>query len=78
MSSCCASSLDEGRTHTAFRHADVKTVLAIALSEYKIGDAERGRTIFEGLVDSHPKRLDIWLVYIAQEAKSDGNAAVVR
>lgn len=66
------------KTNIHAPHTDVKTVLAIALSEYKIGDAERGRTIFEGLVDSHPKRLDIWLVYIAQEAKSDGNAAVVR
>jgi rRNA biogenesis protein RRP5 len=36
--------------------------------EYKLGDAERGKTIFEGIVDSHPKRLDLWSVYIDMEA----------
>jgi rRNA biogenesis protein RRP5 len=52
-------------------------VLAIALSEYKLGDTERARTVFEGLVDSHPKRLDIWLQYVDQEARL-GEVANVR
>ncbi|KDN36083.1 hypothetical protein K437DRAFT_276888 [Tilletiaria anomala UBC 951] len=61
----------------------VKTITGFALSEFKIGDAERGRTIFEGLLDTYPKRLDIWLQYIDQEAKvssiagSDGKHAAV-
>jgi rRNA biogenesis protein RRP5 len=36
--------------------------------EYKLGDPERGRTLFEGIVDSHPKRWDLWAVYIDMEA----------
>lgn len=47
---------------------DLKTISKFAQLEYKFGDAERGRTIFEGIVDSHPKRWDIWSVYISMEA----------
>lgn len=36
--------------------------------EYKLGDPERGRTIFEGIVDTHRKRLDLWNIYIDMEA----------
>ncbi len=50
----------------------MKTVTAFALSEFKMGDAERGRTIFEGLLDTYPKRLDIWLQYIDQESRLIG------
>jgi rRNA biogenesis protein RRP5 len=35
-----------------------------ALLEYRQGSAERGRTIFEGLLDSYPKRTDLWSVYM--------------
>lgn len=37
--------------------------------EYKYGNAERGRTIFETLLGNHPKRTDIWFVYIDMEIK---------
>lgn len=37
--------------------------------EFKSGEAERGRTIFEGIVDSYPKRLDLWWIYIDQEIR---------
>lgn len=40
-----------------------------ALIEFELGDAERGRTLFEALVASAPKRIDIWNVYIDQEIK---------
>lgn len=56
---------------------DVKTILAFALGEFKLGDAERGRTVFEGLVDSYPKRLDLWWQYIDQEARV-GNVSAAR
>jgi len=46
----------------------LKTISKFAQLEYKLGDAERGKTIFEGIVDSHPKRLDLWSVYIDMEA----------
>ena len=73
------------RTLTLPVSTDVKTITAFALAEYRVGDAERGRTIFEGLLDTYPKRLDIWLQYIDQEAKAlrpssnaQGNLAMVR
>ncbi|CAO1631798.1 unnamed protein product [Sympodiomycopsis kandeliae] len=46
----------------------VETISAFGLGEFKLGDVERGRTIFEGLVDSYPKRLDLWWQYIDQES----------
>ncbi|GAA6018426.1 hypothetical protein JCM11491_006993 [Sporobolomyces phaffii] len=47
----------------------VKTISKFAQLEFKLGDAERGRTIFEGIMDSYPKRLDLWFVYIDMEIK---------
>ncbi|KAF1847168.1 rRNA biogenesis protein-like protein RRP5 [Cucurbitaria berberidis CBS 394.84] len=41
------------------------------------GDAERGRTIFEGLVSTFPKKGDVWDVYLSQEM-SHGSAEGVR
>ncbi|CAN8073163.1 unnamed protein product [Agarophyton chilense] len=35
--------------------------------EYKYGSPERGRTVFESLVGSFPKRLDLWNVYLDME-----------
>lgn len=40
-----------------------------AVMEYAKGNAERGRTLFEGLVSSYPRRIDIWNVYVDQEMK---------
>lgn len=48
-----------------------------AALEFKSGDPERGRTIFEGLVTTWPKKWDIWDVYLALE-KSHGNDDYVR
>ena len=39
--------------------------------EFRHGDAERGRTVFETLLSNHPKRLDIWFVYIDTLIKHD-------
>ncbi|GAA5904744.1 Rrp5p [Sporobolomyces salmoneus] len=47
----------------------VKTISKFAQLEFKLGDAERGRTIFEGIMDSYPKRLDLWFIYIDMEIK---------
>lgn len=46
----------------------LKTISKFAQLEYKLGDAERGKTIFEGIVDSHPKRWDLWSIYMDMEA----------
>lgn len=55
----------------------IKTIVKFAQLEYRLGDAERGRTIFEGVVESYPKRLDLWNVYIDLEAKA-GDVQSVR
>lgn len=47
---------------------DLKTISRFAQLEYKLGEAERGKTLFEGIIDSHPKRWDMWSVYMDMEA----------
>lgn len=32
--------------------------------EFKYGEPERGKTMFESLLSTYPKRVDIWSVYI--------------
>ncbi|GJN89500.1 hypothetical protein Rhopal_002487-T1 [Rhodotorula paludigena] len=54
----------------------VETISKFAQLEFKSGDAERGRTIFEGIVDSYPKRLDLWFVYVDMEIKQRNVAGV--
>ncbi|GAA6020638.1 hypothetical protein JCM10207_007806 [Rhodosporidiobolus poonsookiae] len=54
----------------------VATISKFAQLEFKSGDAERGRTIFEGIVDSYPKRLDLWFVYVDMETKQRNVAGV--
>lgn len=46
--------------------------------EYKYGEAERGRTMFESLLSTYPKRVDIWSVYIDMVLKSGGGVAKAR
>ncbi|CAD6934448.1 unnamed protein product [Tilletia controversa] len=55
----------------------VELVKSFALAEFSTGEPERGRTLFERLVDSHPKKLDLWWLYIDQEAKA-GNVPAAR
>ncbi|PFH54835.1 hypothetical protein AMATHDRAFT_72594 [Amanita thiersii Skay4041] len=55
----------------------LKTITKFAQLEYKFGDPERGRTVFEGIVDSHPKRWDLWSIYIDMEA-GQGNIQSLR
>lgn len=56
---------------------DLKTISKFAQLEYKFGDPERGKTIFEGVVDSHSKRWDLWSIYLDMEA-GQGDIASVR
>ncbi|KAG6899782.1 hypothetical protein C0993_006968 [Termitomyces sp. T159_Od127] len=46
----------------------LKTISKFAQLEYKQGEPERGKTLFEGIIESHPKRWDLWAVYIDMEA----------
>lgn len=44
-----------------------------ALLEFRQGDAERGRSLMEGVLRNYPRRTDLWSVYIDQElAQGDG------
>jgi len=57
-------------------YTDLKTISKFAQLEYKLGDPERGKTIFEGIVDSHPKRWDLWSIYIDMTASQDDMTGV--
>ncbi|KAI9173087.1 rRNA biogenesis protein rrp5 [Blastocladiella emersonii ATCC 22665] len=48
----------------------IAAITQMALLEFKLGDAERGRTIFEGVLANYPKRVDLWSVYLDMEVKS--------
>lgn len=45
--------------------------------EFKYGEVERGRTIFEGMMSNYPKRVDLWSIYIDMEVKA-GDPIIVR
>lgn len=47
----------------------VKFLTQAALLEFRSGSAERARTLFEGVLQAHPRRMDLWSVYIDQEVK---------
>ena len=46
--------------------------------EYKQGQAESGRTMFEGIVTNYPKRMDIWSIYMDMEVKHGGKNNIVQ
>ncbi|GBC08360.1 hypothetical protein RclHR1_08060008 [Rhizophagus clarus] len=56
----------------------IKTITKFAQMEFKYGETERGRTIFEGMMNSYPKRLDLWSIYIDMEIKAGVNDDIVR
>jgi rRNA biogenesis protein RRP5 len=55
----------------------VEVTKRFALLEYKLGSAERGKTLFEGILDRHPKRLDVWNVYVDAAGRA-GDMGTVR
>jgi rRNA biogenesis protein RRP5 len=57
-------------------HKHVKVTVKFGLLEFKHGNADRARTIFEGILDNFPKRSDIWNVYIDQELKVGDEVAI--
>lgn len=58
------------------QHREV--ISKFAQIEFEKGDAERGRTLFEGLISSYPKRIDLWNVYIDQEIKHVNDKSKVK
>ncbi|GJQ09594.1 hypothetical protein GpartN1_g1385.t1 [Galdieria partita] len=47
----------------------IQVITKFTVLEYKYGSIERARTIFENMISSFPKRLDIWNVYLDMEWK---------
>ena len=62
------------------RQAHVETTSKFGQLEFRSpnGDVERGRTVFEGLLSSFPKRIDLWNVLLDLEIKSFGVEQVRR
>lgn len=52
------------------RHKHALVISHFAQAEFESGSVDRGRTIFEGLVSSYPRRLDLWNVYVDKEVKA--------
>lgn len=42
----------------------VVLISKFAQMEFKYGDAERGQSMFNSILDNYPKRTDLWLVYV--------------
>jgi len=59
------------------KHKHVKTISKFAQFEFKHGEPERGRTIYEGVMSNYPKRVDLWNVYLDMEIKA-GDVAIIR
>ncbi|EWC48211.1 hypothetical protein DRE_02315 [Drechslerella stenobrocha 248] len=67
------------RALQAIQDTQVRPALTLKFAqlEYRAGEAEKGRTLFEKLLAAYPRRLDFWNVYIDLEAKQ-GDADAVR
>ena len=48
----------------------IKVLTQVGITEFKTGDAERGRSVFEDMVRNYPKRMDLWSVYLDQEIRA--------
>jgi rRNA biogenesis protein RRP5 len=51
----------------SYKH--VETMSKFAQLVFEFGTAERARTLFDGLLLKHPKRLDLFFVYVDKEVK---------
>ena len=52
------------------RAKHVELLSKYAQLEFRHGAAERGRTVFDGILANYPKRVDIWSVYVDMELKT--------
>ncbi|KAJ5587071.1 RRNA biogenesis protein RRP5 [Penicillium hispanicum] len=61
-------------------HTHVETTSKFGQLEFRSanGDVERGRTVFEGLLSSFPKRIDLWNVLLDLEIKTGDSEQVRR
>jgi len=56
----------------------IKTITKFGQMEFRYGDSERGRTIFEGILTSYPKRVDLWSIYLDMELRNVTDSDVPR
>jgi hypothetical protein len=54
----------------------IDTIGKFARLEFKLGDCERGRTLFESILSSHPKKFDVWNVFLDQELRTGDKTRV--
>lgn len=47
-----------------FSFSDVNLIVRFAQLENKLGDKERSQTLFEQILSSYPKRVDVWSSYV--------------
>lgn len=59
-----------------FNFVDVDIISKFAQLEFKCGEPERGKTMFESLLSSYPRRIDLWSVYIDMMIKLGENKPV--
>jgi len=52
------------------QYKHVETMSKFAQLEFEYGSAERARTIFDGLLEKHPKKMDLVFVYVDKEVKN--------
>ena len=50
---------------------DVKIIGKFAYMEFNHGDASIAQTMYENLLNTYPKRWDVWTVYLDQMIKHD-------
>ena len=48
---------------------DVEMISKFAQMEFKLGEPERGKTMFENILSTYPKRTDLWSIYIDMVTK---------
>lgn len=51
----------------SYKHSE--TMSRFAQMEFELGSPERARTLFDGLIEKHPRRLDMFFVYVDKECK---------
>ncbi|XP_004303371.1 PREDICTED: protein RRP5 homolog [Fragaria vesca subsp. vesca] len=51
------------------KHKHIKFLSQTAILEFKCGNPERGRSLFENILRQNPKRTDLWSVYLDQEIR---------
>ena len=45
-------------------NTDIEIISRFAQLEFKHGEPERGKTLFESILGNFPKRMDLWSIYI--------------